>query len=103
MATPNISSLIQPAPAVAQPGQPAAPAAQPAQPDSQTAAGDSGAPGDGASDSDDDDSIGDAGGDTPVKVQREFSAVNHALVDLADNLGLRRAFTIPYVEQDMNE
>lgn len=99
-----LAGLIKPAPGVAT--QPAAPAAQPAPSDPQAAA-DSGAPDDGASDSDADDTAddatADAGDDTPVKVQKEFSNIGHALTDLADNLGIKRSFTVPYVEQDMHE
>jgi hypothetical protein len=96
-----LQSLVKPAPGVAaQPGQPSAPAAQPA---SQAAASDSGAQSqpddrDISTDTDTDDSGAGVG---DVKVQREFSNINHALADLADNLGLKRSFTVPYVESDM--
>jgi hypothetical protein len=98
-----LQSLVKPAPAVAaQPVQPSAPAAQAAP---QAAASDSGAQSqpddqDTSTDTDTNDS-GAVVGD--VKVQREFSNINHALVDLCDGLGLRRAFTIPYVEADMSD
>jgi hypothetical protein len=77
--------------------QSAAPA-QPQQDGAPDQSDQSGAPQQGDSDQDDDSMSDDSSEDGGVNLQKAYSLLNERLIELFDGSGVRRTFTIPYIE-----
>jgi hypothetical protein len=94
--SPNLSGLAQAGTAQQPQAAPSQDQAQPDSPQQESSQTDSTQ--NAASESDTDSSLPEDDTDAPVNIQRAFSALNAAITKLLDELGVKRSFTVPYVD-----